>query len=150
SRLDEMQAAMLRVKLRHLDDWNEQRRQLATRYTEALQDTTLDLPCVPDDTQPVYHLYVVRSRDRGTLRAYLKAEGVETLIHYPVPVHLQEAYTGLGRGPGSFPNSERLAHEILSLPLYPEMDGAVVEQVTAAVKGFEVMHAAIEPAPTTS
>jgi dTDP-4-amino-4,6-dideoxygalactose transaminase len=146
SRVDELQAAMLRVKLRHLDDWNERRRQRAARYTEALQDTTLDLPFEPDDTWSVYHLYVVRSRARDTLQAYLKAEGIETLIHYPVPAHLQEAYAELGRGPGSFPNAERLAHEIFSLPLYPEMDDAVVAQIAAAIKGFEVMHAAIVPA----
>jgi dTDP-4-amino-4,6-dideoxygalactose transaminase len=146
SRLDEIQAAMLRVKLRHLDDWNERRRQLAARYTEALRHTRLGLPFEPNDMQPVYHLYVVRSRDRDTLRTHLKAEGIETLIHYPLPAHLQEAYADLGRGPGSYPNAESLAHEILSLPLYPEMDDAVVEQIAAAIKGFELMHAAIEPA----
>jgi dTDP-4-amino-4,6-dideoxygalactose transaminase len=143
SRLDEMQAAMLRVKLRHLDGWNARRRQLAVRYAEALQDTPLDLPFEPNGVQSVYHLYVVRSRERDLLRAYLKAEGIETLIHYPIPVHLQEAYTDLGNS-GAFPNAERLAREIFSLPLYPEMDDAVVDKVAAAIKQFAIMRATTE------
>ena len=147
TRLDEMHAAMLRVKLRHLDQWNGRRRKLAARYHEALQDTPLDLPFEPEGTQAVYHLYVVRSRERDALRAYLRAEDIETLIHYPIPVHLQEAYGELAHGADSFPNAERLAREILSLPLYPEMEDAVVDQVTAAIKKFAICHAAAGERP---
>ncbi|MEP7199977.1 MAG: DegT/DnrJ/EryC1/StrS family aminotransferase, partial [Chloroflexota bacterium] len=136
SRLDELQAAMLRVKLRHLEAWNTQRRRLAAIYTEALQNTALTLPCEPDGTQSAYHLYVVRSPQRDALRAHLKAHGVETLVHYPTPIHLQEAYSDMKHGIGSFPNAERLAREILSLPLYPELDEQMIGHVTDAINAF--------------
>jgi dTDP-4-amino-4,6-dideoxygalactose transaminase len=136
SRLDELQAAMLRVKLGHLDRWNERRRALAGLYDELLAGSGLELPAVPPYSGHVYHLYVVRSAEREALREHLKAHGVSSLVHYPVPVHLQPAYAGLGYGPGSLPQTERAAAEILSLPLYPEMTGEMVRRVAECVQSF--------------
>jgi dTDP-4-amino-4,6-dideoxygalactose transaminase len=136
SRLDELQAAMLRVKLGHLDRWNERRRALAGLYDELLAGSGLELPAVPPYSGHVYHLYVVRSAEREALREHLKAHGVSSLVHYPVPVHLQPAYAGLGYGPGSLPQTERAAAEILSLPLYPEMTGEMVRRVAECVLEF--------------
>jgi dTDP-4-amino-4,6-dideoxygalactose transaminase len=136
SRLDELQAAVLRVKLKHLDEWNARRRHLAALYSETLCESGVYLPVEPPGVQSVYHLYVIATPARDALRAHLKARGFETLVHYPAPIHLQEAYTGLGHGTGSFPNAERLAREALSLPLYPEMDERVVETIAQTVKEF--------------
>jgi dTDP-4-amino-4,6-dideoxygalactose transaminase len=136
SRLDELQAAVLRVKLRHLDAWNAQRRNLAALYAESLCDSGVSIPVEPPGVQSVYHLYVISTPGRDALRAHLKGRGIETLVHYALPIHLQEAYAGMGHGVGSFPNAERLARKVLSLPLYPEMDERVVEFVAAAIKEF--------------
>jgi dTDP-4-amino-4,6-dideoxygalactose transaminase len=136
SRLDELQAAVLRVKLKHLDTWNGRRRHLAALYSESLCDTSVALPAEPPGVQAIYHLYVISTPARGALRAHLKSCGFESLVHYPMPIHLQEAYSGMGHEVGSFPNAERLAREILSLPLYPEMDEQVVAQVAQTVKEF--------------
>jgi dTDP-4-amino-4,6-dideoxygalactose transaminase len=136
SRLDELQAAVLRVKLKHLDTWNGRRRHLAALYSESLCDTSVALPAEPPGVQAIYHLYVISTPARGALRAHLKSRGFESLVHYPMPIHLQEAYSGMGHEVGSFPNAERLAREILSLPLYPEMDEQVVAQVAQTVKEF--------------
>ena len=136
SRLDELQAAVLRVKLNHLDSWTAQRRHLAALYSESLHDSGVSIPVEPSGVQPVYHLYVIATPLRDALRAHLKARGIEALVHYPTPIHLQEAYAGMGCAAGSFPNAERLAVEVLSLPLYPEMDEQVVVTVAAAVNEF--------------
>jgi dTDP-4-amino-4,6-dideoxygalactose transaminase len=137
SRLDELQAAILRVKLRHLDAWNERRRAIAARYTEALAGLPeLALPREQPWAYHVYHLYVVRTPRRNALQQHLQAYGVGTQVHYPVPVHLQEAYQELGYRPGALPETERAAGEILSLPLYPELTDAQVEHVCAGVRAF--------------
>jgi len=136
SRLDELQAAVLRVKLGHLDAWNAQRRNLAALYSESLCDSGVSIPAEPPGVQSVYHLYVIATPRRDALRAHLKARGIETLVHYPAPIHLQEAYAGMGHAAGSFPNAERLAREVLSLPLYPEMDEQVVGTIAAAINEF--------------
>lgn len=133
SRLDELQAAILRVKLRHLDRWNERRRELAHLYDRLLSESGLVLPAAPPYVGHVYHLYVVRCAGREALRERLKAHGVSSLVHYPVPVHLQPAYADLGYGPGSLPQTERAAAEILSLPLYPEMTEAMVRRVAECI-----------------
>ena len=136
SRLDELQAAVLRVKLRHLDADNARRRTLASQYTNALQGLPLVVPETGTDLEQVWHLYVMRTAVRDRLRAFLETHGVATGIHYPVPVHLQPAYAGrLGR-PGDFPHAEAATREILSLPLYPEMSEHDVDTVCAAVAGF--------------
>jgi len=137
SRLDELQAAVLAVKLGYLDAWNARRRALAARYNALLADHGLILPLPAPDRDHVYHLYVVRSRQRDALQRHLATQGIGTLIHYPTPVHLQPAYAELGLVRGNLPFSEQLADQVLSLPLYPEMSEAQQDAVVAAIGGFE-------------
>jgi dTDP-4-amino-4,6-dideoxygalactose transaminase len=133
SRLDEIQAAVLRVKLRHLDEWNERRSRLAAMYIEKLPESGVGLPCVPEWAEPVWHVFVIRCKERDALRQRLREAGIETLIHYPIPPHLQEAYRGLGLGEGSFPVSEAMHREVLSLPIGPHLAEAGVMMVAEAV-----------------
>jgi dTDP-4-amino-4,6-dideoxygalactose transaminase len=143
SRLDELQAALLRVKLRRLGEWNDRRRAAARLYADALAGVPgLALPFVPDYADPVWHLYVVRHADRDALQQHLSAEGVGTLIHYPVPPHLQEAYGELGLGPGSLPVAEAMAREILSLPMGPHLAAEESNYVVARVQSFQKARAA--------
>jgi dTDP-4-amino-4,6-dideoxygalactose transaminase len=135
SRLDEFQAAFLRVKLARLDDWNLRRRQVARNYLEQLEGVAnLSLPHVPDWADPVWHLFMVQHPQRDLLQKHLTANGVGTIIHYPLPPHLQKAYAELGYRRGSFPISERLADEVLSLPMSAhqsaEETNYVVEQLS--------------------
>lgn len=140
SRLDEIQAAILRVKLRYLEVWNARRQALAARYTRALSSPAgqadLVLPHVPDWAEPVWHQFVVRLADRAAVQERLRAAGIDTLIHYPVPPHLMPAYRDAGWRPGDFPVAERIAAEVLSLPLNPHLPDAaatlVVEELTKA------------------
>jgi dTDP-4-amino-4,6-dideoxygalactose transaminase len=132
-RLDTMQAAILRVKLRHLDEWNSHRRQHARRYAELLSDASVVLPQQRSDEELVWHLYVVRSPQRDALKAHLESMGVMTGLHYPTPVHLQPAYSDAGYRKGDFPVCERLAHEILSLPMYAELTPNNVQRVVEAI-----------------
>ena len=136
SRLDELQAAILRVKLQFLDADNNCRRRIASLYDELLSDSDLVLPRRREDARHVFHLYVVRSRDRDKLLARLRAIDIAALIHYPVPIHLQPAYRGRLVGAGQLRNTERAAKEILSLPIYPELSEAEVEKVAGAVHSF--------------
>ena len=133
TRMDEIQAAFLRTKLRHLDEWNARRACVAASYIEAFTGTSLTLPCVPECMQSVWHLFVIRSPIRDRLRAELKARGIETLIHYPIPPHLQAAYADLDLGPGSLPISEDIHRDVLSLPMGPHLRPEQVEAVTGAV-----------------
>lgn len=137
SRLDEIQAAILRVKLKYLDNWNQRRRAIADGYNELLAESGLVLPVVPRDTQHVFHQYVIRSRQRDALRLYLAGRLVHTAIHYPVPVHLQPAYKRLGREAGDFPMTEELAEQILSLPIYPEMTDTAMTVVCGFIREFQ-------------
>jgi dTDP-4-amino-4,6-dideoxygalactose transaminase len=137
SRLDELQAAFLRVKLRHLDEWNERRRALAARYQSELARTrALTLPDVPDWAEPVWHLYVVRYARRDILQKHLAESGIGTLIHYPVPPHLSGAYTNGHWAEGTLPISEEIARTCLSLPMGPhlgrEQAGTVIQAVMRA------------------
>ena len=134
SRLDELQAAVLRVKLRHLAAWTERRRALADLYARELAGTDLVLPGEKPYARAVRHLFVVRHPRRDALMAGLRERGVGTLIHYPIPLHLQPAFAPLGGRPGDHPVAERAAHEILSLPLYPEMTETQVRAVAGAVR----------------
>jgi dTDP-3-amino-3,4,6-trideoxy-alpha-D-glucose transaminase len=136
SRLDEIQAAVLRVKLRHLAAHNTRRRALATRYHEALAGLPITAPHMQPEREHVWHLYVIRTAFRADLAAHLHREGIGSLIHYPIPPHLQEAMAGLGYRPGAFPVAERMAAEVLSLPFWPEMDPVLIERVAAAVASF--------------
>ena len=133
SRLDPLQAAVLGVKLGVLDAWTERRRAVAARYSEALAGTGLVLPGAADWAEPVWHLYVVRSAERDALQARLREAGVGTLIHYPIPPHMQEAYRDAGHPPDSLPLARRLAAEVLSLPVGPNLTAAEADAVIDAV-----------------
>jgi dTDP-4-amino-4,6-dideoxygalactose transaminase len=135
SRLDELHAAVLRAKLRRLDDWNARRARHAARYAEALQGTGLALPHVPHWAEPVWHLYVVRSADRARLQVALREAGIGTMVHYPIPPHLQRAYADLGWARGSFPLAEAIADEVLSLPIGPHLTAEQHQRVTEAMRG---------------
>jgi dTDP-4-amino-4,6-dideoxygalactose transaminase len=132
-RLDTVQAAVLRVKLPHLDGWNARRRYLADAYREHLATLPLRLPAGDAGERHVYHLFVIETPQRDAARGRLAEQGVETGVHYPVPVHLQPALKSLGYTSGAFPNAERLAQQSLSLPMYPEMPLEHVERIAAAL-----------------
>ena len=134
SRLDEIQAAVLRVKLSHLSAWTSRRRALAAFYLRELEGCGVGLPREQPYARAVYHLFVIRHPRRDALAAALKERGVHTLIHYPIPLHLQPAFASLGGRPGDYPVAERAASEILSIPLYPEMTDDQAGSVAAAVR----------------
>lgn len=134
-RMDTLQAAILAVKLKHLTSWNEARRRIAARYVELMAHLPLRLPR-KTTADHVYHLFVVKTEQRDALQQHLKAAGISTGVHYPVPLHLQPALAHLGYGAGSFHVTERLAGEILSLPMYPEMTDAQIERVASEVCRF--------------
>jgi dTDP-4-amino-4,6-dideoxygalactose transaminase len=134
SRLDELQAAILRVKLRHLDGWVEARRRIARAYDEALGPTGLVTPIERPGCRHAYHLYVTRATSREAWRARLREQGVETAVHYPTPLHLQGFQRYLGYQPGDFPEAERACLEVLSLPLYPELLAEEFDRVVAAAR----------------
>ena len=133
-RMDEIQGAILRVKLRHLDEWNESRRRIAARYDSFLCGAGVRTPKTSASVTHVHHLYPIRSRDRDSLQREMLERGIQTGLHYPVPVHLQPAYSDLGYSPGDFPQAELAAAEVLSLPLYPELTDESVSMVAAAVR----------------
>ena len=133
SRLDELQAALLRVKLRHLDAWNAARQQLALAYLDGLAASGLVLPVVPPWASPVWHLFVVRTARRDALQQHLAQAGIGTLVHYPIPPHLQPAYADAGFQSGDFPIAEQLHREVLSLPMYPQLAPAALQRVIAMV-----------------
>lgn len=137
-RLDTLQAAVLRVKLPHLDGWNEARRQHAKRYTALLADLDgiVTPPYQAPNAEPVYHLYIIRTKERTKLQTLLNSKKISTGIHYPVPIHLQPAYQDLGYRKGDFPITERYANEILSLPMYPELPYEAVNYVVDAIHEF--------------
>lgn len=137
-RLDALQAAVLRVKLPKLEKWNEFRGQHAAHYRQLLAGTPLLLPEVREEASHVYHLYVVRTEWRDELRANLVARGIETGIHYPIPIHLQESCRNLGYKPGDFPQTEQCAAGILSLPIFPEL---TVEQITYVSEAISTFYA---------
>ena len=136
SRLDEVQAAILRAKLPRVESWNAQRRRIAERYLNEIANAQVALPAVASDTH-VFHLFVVRCKQRDALRTHLQEAGVGTAIHYPIPLHLQRAYVSLGYKRGDLPAAERLAEEIVTLPLFPEMQAEEVTYVIEGVNAFE-------------
>ncbi len=136
TRLDEIQAAILRVKLRFLESDNEARRRIARKYSEGLANLNLGLPQTRADVIHAFHLFVVRTARRDALQAYLKEKGIGALVHYPVPVHQQPAYQGRLQGSESLPETERAAPEILSLPMYPELGDDDIETVIREVQQF--------------
>ncbi|PCJ65838.1 MAG: erythromycin biosynthesis sensory transduction protein eryC1 [Candidatus Hydrogenedentota bacterium] len=136
SRLDEIQAAILRTKLPYLKKWNERRRELASRYTEGLKNTPLTIPVEEPGAESSWHLYVVRTSNRDGLQQHLKDKGIGTVLHYPVPIHLQKAFAAMGYVKGDFPASEQACDEVLSLPLYPYMPEEHVDTVVKAIREF--------------
>jgi len=134
SRLDPVQAASLRVKLRYLDEWNARRAEIAAHYTAELAGTGLMLPEVPDWAEPAWHLYVVQHAERDSLQKALRKDGIGTLIHYPIPPHLQKAYQDAGYAAGRFPIAENMANRVLSLPMGPQLDHAGVASAIVALK----------------
>jgi dTDP-4-amino-4,6-dideoxygalactose transaminase len=135
-RLDTIQAAVLRVKLPHLDQWNVRRQYLADAYREHLAGLPVRIAPADVEGRHVYHLFVIETDQRDALKAALAALGIETGIHYPIPLHLQVALMDLGYRQGTFPNTERLAAQSLSLPMYPEMSLEQVERVTAGIRAY--------------
>lgn len=140
-RLDAIQAAFLRIKLRHLDAWNAERRSAAVRYNELLSAVSrrfprLIIPFEPDWSKAVYHLYVIRINDRDALAEHLKANGISTGLHYPVPLHLQNCYRQWGYEKGSLPVTEQVAAEVLSLPMFPGLTAEQQVRVAAAIEAF--------------
>ena len=139
-RLDAIQAAFLRVKLRRLDDWNAQRRVAAARYTQQLSSTPgVTVPFEPQHSRAVYHLYVIRHINREALAEHLKSQAISSGLHYPLPLHLQKCYRTWGYGAGSFPVTERVASEILSLPMFPGLTGEQQQRITDAINWFAGM-----------
>lgn len=136
SRLDPIHAAALRVKLKYLDLWNARRQQIAGYYLEALADTDLTLPYPPEWAEHVWHIFAVLHPERDLLQQHLQQQGIGTLIHYPIPPHLQAAYRELGYGEGAFPISERIHRQELSLPMGPHLTQEQAERVVEAVRNF--------------
>ena len=153
-RLDSIQCGILRIKLKHLSNWNEKRRQNASLYsqllntaalqhskTAALKDQHLTLntvitPYEPEWTKAVYHLYIIRTQKRDELQKYLQEKGISTGLHYPIPLHLQKAYGGLGYVEGDFPITEKVAREIISLPMFPDLTKEQIEYISEKIKDF--------------
>lgn len=135
SRLDELQAALLRVKLTKLDEWNERRRNVASKYLLELSgEQSIELPHVPEWADPVWHLFVIRHAQRDALKKALSDKGVGTMIHYPIPPHLQETYADLNLNQGTFPLSELMAEEVLSLPMGPHLFDSGCSSVISAMQ----------------
>lgn len=133
-RMEGFQGAILGVKLRHLETWTQARRKVASLYNKLLADCSVETPAEMSWARHVYHVYTLRIEDRDGLYAGLSSAGIQTGIHYPIPVHLQPAYADLGYGKGAFPQSEAAAQQVLSLPLYPELSSQAAEEVAAVVK----------------
>jgi dTDP-4-amino-4,6-dideoxygalactose transaminase len=124
------------VKLRHLDEWNARRKDIAATYISHFKNGTHSLPFVPEWADPVWHLFVIRHRERDALQKHLTGAGVQTIIHYPIPPHLSGAYADLGLSPGALPVAEKIAREVLSLPLGPHMTSGSVNAVRETLSSF--------------
>lgn len=136
SRLDELQAAILRVKLREIDKWNDKRRENAKFYNEGLKDTDLVTPFEDEDVRHIYHLYILQSEKRAELINYLKDHGIATGVYYPVPLHLQKVYTDLGYKEGDLPNAEYLSHRTFAIPMFAELTNEEKEYIINTIKKF--------------
>jgi len=135
-RLDNIQAAILRIKLKYLDKWNTARRKHAKFYNSLLKDTNIIIPVQKDYAKHIYHQYVIRTMERDNLSKYLNSKQISTLIYYPIPTHLQKVYSGLNCKKGTFPITERYANEIISLPIFPELNQEEIRYVVRNVKEF--------------
>ena len=135
-RLDAIQTGILRVKLKHLSEWNEKRRQNAFLYTQHLTLDTIIPPYEPEWSKAVYHLYIIRTQKRDDLQRYLSENGISTGLHYPVPLHLQNAYRRAELKDGSYPITEKIAREILSLPMFPQLTEEQILYVSEKINQF--------------
>jgi len=135
-RLEEIQAAVLKVKLKYLEGWIEARRKNAKIYDELLEESDVVIPVEKNYNRHVYHLYVIRVKERQKLTEYLNSKGIQTAIHYPTPIHLQEAYSFLNYKRGSFPVAEKCVDEILSIPMFPELKEEEIKTVSNEIKNF--------------
>ncbi len=141
SRLDEAQAPILSIKLKHLDSWNAERAQVANKYYQRLADIEgLTLPYIADNVSSVWHQFIIRVEKRDQMMAFLKEQGIGTLIHYPIPPHLQEAYKHLGYKTGDFPIAEEIATTALSLPIYPGLSDNEIDYICDHIKEFMKRH----------
>jgi dTDP-4-amino-4,6-dideoxygalactose transaminase len=140
SRLDAIQAAILRVKLPYLDEWTEDRRRNAGRYRELVSqfglDSRIGTPLEPAGYKHVYNQFTIRTKQRDDLREFLRSNGIPTEVYYPFPLHLQPAFAGLGYKPGSMPNSEAVSVEVLALPIFPELSSEQQESVMSSISEF--------------
>jgi dTDP-4-amino-4,6-dideoxygalactose transaminase len=136
SRLDSIQAAILLAKSKHLAEWNERRRAIAALYTKALAGLPVVTPFEAPYAYHTYHQYTIRAQSRDRLQAFLKEKGVGTAIHYPLGIHGQDAYKGLGYKPGDLPNTDKACAEVMSLPMFPELDEAEIDHVTGSIREF--------------
>ncbi len=136
SRLDEIQCAILRIKLKYVESWNQRRRDMASRYINNLSSLPLTLPYPLPKRDHVYHLFVIQTPDRDALKCYLEKYGIETKIHYPIPIHLQPAMRDLGYQEGDFPVCEKAVCDSLSLPLYPELTNDTIDKISMVIKEF--------------
>ncbi|OAA92730.1 DegT/DnrJ/EryC1/StrS family aminotransferase [Clostridium coskatii] len=136
SRLDELQAGFLRVKLKYLDKWNDERRKIAKIYIDNIKNDKVILPYVPDYAEPIWHVFIVRTKQRNELQKYLKEEDIGTLIHYPIPMHLQPAYSDLGFKEGDFPIAEKIANEVLSIPMWYGMKYEEIQYVIDKINAW--------------
>lgn len=137
SRLDELQAAILLVKLKHLDGWNKRRRRIADFYAKSINNPLISKPCEMAYGKHMFHLYVVKHPNRNAFVTYLKQKGVGTVIHYPVPIHLQEAYKDLGYPQGSFPCTETFAKDIVSLPIFPQLKEEELITISELINNYK-------------
>lgn len=147
NRLDTMQAAVLKVKLPHLDEWNASRRRAAATYSDLLADLPVVTPPTAGYAEHIFHLYVIRVANREALMDHLKSKGIASGLHYPIPIHLQPAYSELGYSRGDFPVTEAYADTIVSLPIYPELDDAKVAFVVEAIREFAAKYELDERQP---
>ncbi len=147
SRLDELQAAILTVKLQRLQAWNERRSAIAARYSQGMADLPVRLPFVANGNTHVYHVYAILTEQRDALQAHLAERGVPTIIYYPLPLHLQKVYHDLGYQPGAFPVAESIAARILPLPIYPELTNDQVDYVIESVRSFRFTTEPAGPVP---
>lgn len=136
SRLDEIQASILRVKLKRLDNWNKTRISIAKKYNKNFLDLALSCPQANSDSSHVFHLYVIRVKNRKKFMDYLKIKGINTLIHYPIPIHLQPSYKELKIKEGNLPITENVSKEIVSIPIYPELEEKEIEHIVKKVKEY--------------
>ncbi len=136
SRLDEIQAALLRVKFKKLDGWNDKRRENAQFYNEQLASAAVVTPFEDNNVKHVYHLYILQSENRAKLVTYLASKGISTGVYYPVPLHLQQVYTNLGYKEGDLPNAEYLSHRTFAIPVFPELKNTEKEYIVSSIKEF--------------